>query len=149
MKTKIFLLKDVKNVGMAGEIVSISDGFAGNFIIPRKLGIRVTNNNKAEFEKHLKKIEKREAVIKSKTSMLAEKIKSLRVTVASKMHDDGKLYGAIRPQVIVNALLEKGVSISKNMVVFDKPIKEKGEHTVIIKLSNSLQPKLTIKVIAE
>lgn len=149
MKTKVFLLKDVQNVGMAGEIISVADGYATNFLVPRKLGIIVNESNKNEFEKRIAKIEHRTEVIKSKTSMLAERIKSLEVTVTSKMHADGKLYGAIRPQAIIDELAKHGVSIAKNMIVFDKQIKEKGKHGVTIKLSTQLQPTLTVNVISE
>lgn len=148
-KTRIFLTKDVENVGMAGEVVRVADGFATNYLLARKLGVRVTDQNQGDFKKRIEKIEKREAVIKTKTSMLAERISSLDVTIKSKMHDDGKLYGAIRPQVIVDALADKGVAISKSMVVFDKPVKAKGAHMVTIKLSSSLKPKLSIKVVSE
>lgn len=149
MKTQVYLLKDILNVGMAGEIVGVNDGFATNYIMPRKLGIIVTEKNKAEIEGRIKKVEKRIEVIKSKTSMLAENIKSLQVVVKTKIHDDGKLYGAIRPQVIVDELAKHGISIAKNMVIFDKQIKEKGTHEVTIKLSSTLQPKLTVKVMPE
>ena len=149
MKTKIFLKSDVPNVGMAGEIVSVAEGFAINFLLPHKLGLRVNEGNQGEFTKRLAKIEKREEVIKSKTSMLAERIKSVQVTVKGKMHADGKLYGAIRPQQIIDELAKEGISASKSMVVFDKQIKEKGTHSVIIRLSATLQPALTVKVISE
>jgi large subunit ribosomal protein L9 len=149
MKTQVFLLKDILNVGMAGEIVGVNDGFATNYIMPRKLGIIVTDKNKAEIEGRIKKVEKRIEVIKSKTSMLAENIKSLKITLKTKVHDDGKLYGAIRPQMIVDELAKEGISIAKNMVIFGKQIKEKGTHEVIIKLSTTLQPTLTVKVVPE
>ena len=149
MKTQVYLLKDILNVGMAGEIVSVNDGFAANYIMPRKLGIIVTEKNKAEIEGRIRKVEKRIEVIKSKTSMLAENIKALKVTVKTKVHDDGKLYGAIRPQMIVDELAKEGISIAKNMVIFDKQIKEKGTHEVTIKLSSTLQPTLTVKVVPE
>ena len=149
MKTKIFLKSDVLNVGMAGEIVSVSEGFATNYLVPRKLGIRVTPNSEGEFQKRLQKIEKREEVIKSKSSMLAERIKSLQLTVSAKMHADGKLYGTIRPQQIMDELSKHGIAISKSMVIFNKQIKEKGSHQVTIKLSSNLQPAVTVKVVPE
>jgi len=146
---KIFLTSDVEKVGMAGEIINVSDGFAMNYLIPRKLGIRVTARNEAEFMKRTQKIEKRQVVIQSKTSMLAEKIKSLLVTLKRKTHgDDGKLYGSVSPQEIVDLLLEKGVSIAKNQVIFDKSIKGTGAYEVTIKLSSTLKPKLSLKVVA-
>jgi large subunit ribosomal protein L9 len=146
---KIFLLKDVEKVGVAGEILKVSDGFAVNFLFPRKLAVQVTPENESSFARRLKVVEHRKEVVASKTSMLAERIKSLTITLKRKMHDGDRLYGAVTPGEIVDSLAEKGVSISKNQVVFDKSIKGKGLHTVIIKLSSTLQPALVVKVVEE
>lgn len=146
---KVFLLKDVEHVGMAGEIVKVADGFALNFLIPRKLAQQITPENEHLFAQKVKSIEKREQVIASKTSMLAERIKGLEVILKRKMHDGDKLYGSISEQEIVDALARETVSIKKNQVEFDKSIKSKGTYSVTIKLSSQLKPKVTVKVIAE
>ena len=78
---KIFLLKDVQNVGLAGEMVKVSDGFAKNFLLPQKIGIQVTPSNEADFKKRLQVVEVRKEIIQTKTSSLAEKIKSLQKMV--------------------------------------------------------------------
>ena len=65
------------------------------------------------------------------------------------MHDDGKLYGSISPVEIVDALHEHSISLSKSQVIFKKAVKEKGLHKVTIKLTTSLQPELTLNIIAE
>lgn len=146
LSMNVYLLKDIEKVGIAGEIVKVSEGYAMNFVIPRKLGVEVTKENEGFYKNKQKTVEHRKEVIESKTSMLAERIKSLRVTIKKKSHDDGKLYGAISAQEIVDALAEKGVSISKNQVDFGKSIKEKGEYKVTIKLSSKLQPQVTVVV---
>ena len=146
---RVFLLKDVEQVGMSGEIVKIADGFAVNFLFPRKLAVEVTEKNEKSFAKRLKTIEKREEVVATKTSMLAEKIKALELVLKRKMHDGDKLYGSISPQEIVDLLAQKGVVVSKSQVILDKSIKSKGTHTVIIKLSSKLQPAVTLKIVAE
>lgn len=146
---KVFLLKDVEKVGMAGEVIKVADGFAQNFLLPRKLAIQVTAANEEVMNKMIKRIEKREEVIATKTSMLAEKIKSIDIVLKRKMHDGDKMYGSINPQEIADALAEKGISIAKNQVEFDKSIKSKGVYTVTIKLSSQLRPALTVKVVAE
>lgn len=149
---KVFLLKDIEGVGMAGEIIKTTEGYARNYLIPRKLGVEVTAKNEASFVNRVKTIEHRKEVVATKTSMLAEKIKSTEIVIKRKVHGDGKskeLYGAINPGEVVDALASKGVSISKNQVVFDKSIKSTGTHQVIIKLSSKLKPELTVKVAAE
>ncbi|MCL5436941.1 MAG: 50S ribosomal protein L9 [Candidatus Dependentiae bacterium] len=145
---KIFLLEQVKNVGGAGDIVTVSDGFARNFLLPRKKGMVVTPDNEATFARRLEKIKAREELGNVKKSSLSDRIGSLQIVLRRKMHDDGKLYGAIGGQEIADALSEHGVSIAKNQVVFDKSIKERGVHSVTIKLSASLQPKLAVKVVS-
>ena len=81
--------------------------------------------------------------------MLAEKIKQLTVTLKRKTHDDGRLYGAISGVEIAEELAKEGVSVAKNQVEFGKSIKATGVHSVIIKLSSSLRPQLTVKIVSE
>jgi len=146
---KVFLKKDVEKVGLEGEIVKVSDGYGLNYLIPRNLAIVVTEKNEHFFKDHERQVENRKAVISSQTSMLAEKIGSMQLTVKRKMHDDGKLYGAVSPHEIVDELSKKGIKVSKSQVVFGKSIKEKGSYDVIIKLSSRLQPKVKVSIISE
>jgi large subunit ribosomal protein L9 len=146
---KIFLRQDVEKVGMAGEIITVSDGFALNYLLPKKLGIVVDEHNEAGFARRMQKIEHRKEIVGSKTSMLAERIGSLVVTVKRKLHDDGKLYGSLHDKEVADALVEHGITVAKNQIVIDKAIKAKGLHQVTVKLSSTLQPKLTVKVVPE
>jgi large subunit ribosomal protein L9 len=146
---RIYLTKDVEKVGIAGEIVKVSDGFARNNLLPRKLGVEVTDHNESFFKKREKIVEKREEVIATKTSMRAEQIKSLKLTLKRKLHDNGKLYGSVNANEIVELLAHNGIPIARDQVIFDKSIKEKGTYEVTIKLSSRLQPKLTLQVISE
>ncbi len=145
----VFLLKDIERIGIAGEIVKVKEGFAQNFLFPRKLAVEVTKDNQKHFKKREKVIEHRKDVVESKSSMLAEKIKSINITLKRKTHDDGKLYGSINPQEIVELLSAKGISVSKSQVLFGKSIKSTGAYDVTIKLSSKLQPALNVKVVSQ
>lgn len=145
---KVFLLKDIERIGLAGEIVKVKEGFAQNFLFPQKLAIEVTDSNAKHFSNRERVVEHRKDVIESKTSMLAEKIKSTLITLKRKTHDDGKLYGAISSQEIVEVLGEKGISIAKSQVIFDKSIKSTGTFEVTIKLSSKLLPAIQVKVVS-
>lgn len=145
---KIFLLKDVENIGMAGEIINVKDGFAANFIIPKKLGVVITPENEELYKSKIKTLENRKQVIASKTSMLAEKIKSLKIIIKRKAHED-KLYGSITTSEIADLLSDEGVKVAKNQVVLDKAIKSTGTYEVTVKLSNQLKPSFKLKVISE
>lgn len=146
---KVYLKKDVEKVGMAGEIIKVKEGFAINYLIPHGLAMAVTDANANFFKKRERTIENRKEVLSSQTSMLAEKINSMDLILKKKMHDDGKLYGALSSTDIVEKLAEKGVSIGKNQVIFGKSIKSKGAYEVTIKLSSRLQPKIRVTVVSE
>jgi len=144
---KVFLLKDVEKIGLAGEVLKVKEGFATNYLVPRKLAVILTPKNEKHYLDRVKNVEHRKEVISTKTSMLAEKISSLELKLKCKTHDDGKLYGSVSPADIVDLLAQKGVSISKNQVEFGKSIKSIGTYKVTIKLSSKLKPVLTLKVV--
>ncbi len=146
---RVFLKKDIEKVGMAGEIIRVSDGFARNFLFPKRFAIEITPQNTEFYQKQLKKVEHRKEVISTKTSMLGQRISSIAIKIKRKMHDDGKLYGAISQSEVVDALATEGVSIAKNQVVFAKSVKTKGVHEVTIKLTSRLQPRIKILVLPE
>ncbi len=146
---KVYLTQNVPKVGMAGEIINVSDGYGANYLLPRKLGVQLTPANEAFYKNKVVKVEHRKEAIETETSMTAEKIKATEIKLKHKIHDDGKLYGAVSQHEIVDALQAKGITVSKSQVVFDKSIKKTGTHTVTIKLSSRLQPQLTVKVVGE
>jgi large subunit ribosomal protein L9 len=146
---KVFLLKNVEKVGMAGQVLKVTDGYGMNFLLPRKLAVQVTPENESFYTSRVKHVEHRKEVVATETSMLAERIKSIEVTLKRKMHDEGKLFGAVGSGDIVEVLAQKGVSVAKNQVIFDKSIKEKGTYEVTIKLSSKLQPQIKVHVLPE
>ena len=143
---KVYLLKDVPNVGKAGDLVTTSDGFVTNFILPRKMGIVVTEGNRAMIENKMKAAVKKEQDSQVKTSALFDKIAALKLTIAKKMQEGGKLYGAINALEVVELLADKNIAVSKSQVEFPQTIKTKGTHMVKIKLSTKLQPEFSLRV---
>lgn len=149
MSMRVYLLQDIEKVGLAGEILKISDGYARNFLIPKKFAVELTTENERHYLSRVKTVEKRKEVIATKTSMLAEKVKDVELVIRRKMHDDGKLYGSIGAGDIVELLAAKGISVSKNQIEFDKTVKSKGVYEVEVKLSSKLKPKFKLKVVSE
>jgi len=78
---KVFLLKDVERIGFAGEVVKVKDGFAKNFLLPRKLGMEITRKNEEFYKGKIKKVEHRKEAIATKSSMMAEKIKATKIVL--------------------------------------------------------------------
>lgn len=146
---KVYMLKDVERIGMAGQIITVSDGYAANFLLPRKIAVEITEGNLAFYQQKKHKEQVVAEVLNSKIAMIAERIKTLQVSIKERVHDDGKLYGAVSSDEIVELLKAKDISINKKQVEFDKSIKAVGEHKVTIRLSSKLKPQLTVKVEAE
>ncbi len=146
---KVFMLKDVENVGMAHQIVQVSDGYALNYLVPHKLAVQLTPQNEAAYLKKVQTKEIKREVVASKTSMLAQRIESMTLNLKKKLHDGDKLYGSVTPQEIADLLAEKGVVVAKNQIEFEKSIKTLGTHKVIVKLSQKLRPAVSVKITAE
>jgi len=146
---EVFLRKNVEKVGMAGEIVKVGDGYARNFLFPKGLAVEITLQNKDQYVAKIRSVENRKEVIATQTSMFAENLNSVSLTLKRKMHDDGQLYGSINASEIVDALAEQGISINKSQVEFDKSIKSKGTFKVGIKLTTKLKSTITVTVKAE
>ena len=146
---KVYLLKDIERVGLAGEVIKVKPGFANNFLFPQKLALEVSSHNEAFYSKKAKEIENRKEVINCKTSMLAEKIKDLKLSIKKKVHNDDKLYASVSAAEISELLSGEGIKVNKSQVLIKKSIKTPGAHKITIKLSNQLKPELNLKVVAD
>ena len=144
---KVVLLKDVPGKGKKDEIVSVSDGYARNFLFPRKLAAeadaKVLNDIKNKEAAKARRIElERQAARET-----AEKLQSLLVKITIQSGADGKLYGSVGTKDIAEALAaQHGVEIDKRKIVLDSPIKAYGTYTVDVKLYPEIAGKLNVLV---
>ena len=143
---KIFLLKTVEGIGNYGDIKNISDGYAKNFLIPKKLAIEYNNLTKNDIDNRLKKLKEEIKIETKKRTELSDSIESTKLKFFVKSHDDGNLYGSIGAEEICEELKKQNINISKNQILIKKSIKKTGQHLIQIKLSNTLQPELKINV---
>ena len=144
---KVFILKDVEKVGMAGSIISVSDGYAQNFLIPRKLAVKITEKNLDFYKRKLKTSTVESKVLGSKAEMTAERIKNMHLVIKKRAHDGGKLYGKVSSDDVVELLKKKEISVNRKQIEFVKSIRSVGEHGVVVRLSSKLKPILTLKVL--
>ena len=149
-KMKIVLLEDVKSLGKKGDIVEASEGYARNFILPKKLGVEATKSNlntlklqKASEEKVA--LEKLEAA-----KELAKKIEESEITLSIKAGKDGRTYGSVSTKEIYEALLkQRQLEVDKKKIVVGESIKTFGTHNVSVKLHPKVQANLKVKVVEE
>src|SRR3989339_1602005 len=127
----VFLLQNVVQVGLKNEIIKVSDGYAKNFLFPKKLAVEVTPANEKLYTAKARTVQNRAAIIESTSSVLGDQIANLNLKLKKKM-DGEKLYAAIGQNEIVDLLKEQNISIAKSQVIFDKAIKTKGNFEVTI-----------------
>ena len=144
---KVILLQDVKGKGKKGQMIEVSDGYARNFMLPRKLAVEATAdavntmrmNDKAAAEKAAK--ERAEAV------EISEKLRELTLVVTCKGGGAGRLFGSVTNQEIADALKQKaGITLDKRKIVISDPIKSVGTYTVTCKLGYEISAPLTVKI---
>ncbi|MCK4591865.1 50S ribosomal protein L9 [Candidatus Parcubacteria bacterium] len=146
---KVILTKDVQNLGCAGDIKEIADGYARNFLIPGGYVAIATKDIIKQSEKmKLEKEKQAEEGLKI-AEELSGKLESMSVTIKSKADDSGKLYAAIKAKEISELLGDKGFDINKDKIVIGEPIKEIGDYEVVINLDHGLEVRIGVVVESE
>ena len=147
---KVILLKDHKELGKAGELVEAKDGFARNFLFPRKVAIEANQENLAEWKKQKDIEEKEEAENKKEALELKKKIEKSKVELKAKAGEGGKLFGAITSKDISNALDKQiGIKIDKKKIELSDNIKTSGLTNVNLKLYPEVNATLKVSVVTE
>lgn len=144
---QVILLKDVKGQGKAGELVEVSEGYARNFLLPRKLATQATKDNlNAMKQKQLAK-EKHIAAEKAEAGIAAEKLEGVIVKVTAKAGANGRLFGAVTSKEISEALeAQHGIHVEKNKILQSEPIKAFGAYKVKCKLGHEVSGTINIIV---
>jgi len=146
---KVILREDVKNLGRMGEVVNVSDGYARNFLFPKKFAVEANTKNLKEFEHNKKVITERAAKLKESFKSVADKLSSLSLTIKAKTGEDDKLFGSVTNMNIAEALASEGFDIDKKKIIIDEPIKRLGEYSVAIKLHHDLSTEVKVHVVQE
>ena len=144
---EVILKKDFISLGYEGDICKVKDGYARNYLIPRNIAVVKNAANLRTLAQMQKSLEKKRAKRKMEAEILKGKIVDITVVIPMKVAENGKLYGSVSQQTIVDALKEKEIDINKRDVHMEKHIKELGEFEVEIKLYHSVNANIKIKVV--
>lgn len=144
---EVILKKDFITLGYEGDICKVKDGYARNYLIPRNIAVIKNSGNLKTLAQMQKSLEKKRAKRKMEAEILKGKIVDISVMIPVKVAENGKLYGSVSPQNIVDALKEKEIDINKKDVHMDKHIKELGEYEIEIKLYHSVNANIKINVV--
>ena len=146
---KVILLDDVAKVGRRGEVRDVSDGYARNFLIPKKLALGASAGNLKNLE-HIKQQQDSKALrIKGDAEGLQQRIEALTYEERRQASEEGKLFGSVTSQDLVDFLGAHGIKIERRRIQLDEPIKTLGETTVPIRLHADITAQLKISVVRE
>ena len=146
---KIILLDDMSKVGRRGEVREVSDGYARNFLIPKKLALSATAGNLKNLE-HIKTQQEAKADrLKADAESLRSRVEAFVYEERRQASEEGKLFGSVTSQDIADFLGAKGLKIDRRRITLDEPIKTLGEYSVSMRLHPEVSANLRVTVVRE
>jgi len=146
---EVILREHVDNLGRRGEVVKVADGYARNYLLPRKLALVATEGNRKQIERERAKFDAKEAEEKGVADAAAQRIANVELEIRRKVGETEALYGSVTTSDIAEALAAKGIELDRRKVQLQEPIKKLGEYDVPIKLHRDVITKIKLRVIAE
>jgi large subunit ribosomal protein L9 len=146
---EVILREHVDHLGNRGEIVKVADGYARNYLLPRKLALPATEGNRKHVERERKIMETREADQRGAAQAIAARLEAIAITIARRVGDTEQLYGSVTAGDIADFLKDKGFEIDRRKLILPEPIKMIGEHTVPLKLHREVTVALKVRVVKE
>jgi large subunit ribosomal protein L9 len=146
---EVILREHVDNLGKRGEIVKVADGFARNYLLPRKLALPATAGNRKHVERERKIMETREAEEKGAAEAIAARLATVDISIARRVGDTEQLYGSVTAADIVELLKGKGFDVDRRKLILPEPLKAIGEFDVPLKLHREVTVPLKVKVVKE
>ncbi len=143
---KVILLQDVKGKGKKGQMIEVSDGYARNYMLPRKIAVEATADAVNTMRMNDKATQERIAREKAEAMEISRKLREMTVTVTAKGGGAGRLFGSVTNQEIADALAKTGIKLDKRKITIAEPIKNVGTYTVTCKLGYEISVPLTVKI---
>ncbi len=143
---KVILQKDIANLGDAGDIKEVAEGYARNYLIPKNLVIAANESSKKAMEHQKKLIKIKKDKRKKASETLADSMKGVELVIEAQVGEEGKLFGSITSMDIAKSLADKGFAVDKRKILLDTPIKHEGEFNVSVKLDEGLSTTVKVTV---
>ena len=143
---QVILLERIGRLGQMGDVITVKDGFARNFLLPQGKALRATEANRKHFDTVRAQLEVRNLQLKSEAEGVSAKLNGKSFIVIRQAGDTGQLYGSVSTRDIADAVTEGGFSIERRQVMLDRPIKSLGVHAVRIQLHGEVEPHITVNV---
>jgi large subunit ribosomal protein L9 len=148
MSIEVILKEHVEHLGRRGEVVKVADGYARNYLFPRKLALAVTAENKRQVERERAKAEAREAEELKEAQTLSEKIAAVELSIPRRVGENDTRYGSVTTADLAEALAERGITVDRRRIQLAEPLKTLGEHAVPVKIHRDVTASLKVTIVA-
>jgi large subunit ribosomal protein L9 len=147
MAIEVILRDHVEHLGRRGEIVKVADGYARNYLLPRKLALAVTDENKRQIEREKAKADVREAQELAEAQALAARVEGTEITIARRVGEHDTLYGSVTAADIAEALAARDITVDRRRVQLPDPLKALGEHVVPVRIHRDVAANVKVSVV--
>jgi large subunit ribosomal protein L9 len=141
---EVILLQRIEKLGQMGQTVKVKAGYARNYLLPRRKAIRATDDNKAKFEKQRAQLEATNLAKRQEAEAISGKVEGLTVVIIRQAGETGQLYGSVSARDIATAATKAGVTIDRNQILMDRPLKDLGLHPIRV----ALHPEVVVNITA-
>lgn len=145
----VILKEDVKKLGNMGEIVTVADGYARNYLVPKGLAVEASSKNMKSLEHAHKVIQEKAKKVKESLQEFAARLSKVTLIMKAKAGEEGKLFGSVTSMDIAEQLKNEGIEIDKKKIILEEPIKRLGNFTVGIHLHADINSQITLQVVEE
>ena len=146
MAKELILLDDVKDLGKIGDVVKVADGYARNYLIPKKLAQPVSKGALRQVEARKIKLQKEHEECVAIAKAVADKLAALTVVIPMKVGENDQLFGSVSAQMIADAVKAQGIEIEKNEIVLEENLRALGDYTVNVKLNAEVTGTVKVQV---
>jgi large subunit ribosomal protein L9 len=146
---EVILREDIERLGSRGQVVKVADGYARNFLLPKRMAVAATDANRKIVEQERQAHLRREAKQKSEAEDLSKLLTGVTVTIAQKAGENDQLFGSVTSKDVADALAQKNFTIDRRKVLMDEPIKQLGEFKIPVRLHKDVTAEVTVLVVKE
>ena len=147
MPIEVILKEHVEHLGQRGEIVKVADGYARNFLLPRKLALLATEGNKKQIERERAKFDAKEAEEQKVADAQRDRLANIEVVITRRVGETEALYGSVTTADIAEALAARELTIDRRRIQLPEPLKTLGDHIVPVKLHRELTANVKVKIV--
>lgn len=146
---EIILREDVDKLGQRGQVVKVADGYARNYLLPKRLAVLANESNKKIVEQERNAWLRREATFKNEAEDLGRMLSGVKVTIAQRAGEEGQLFGSVTAKDIADALEQQNYTIDRRKIQLEENIRQVGEHKVPVRLHREVTAEVIVNVVAE